>query len=185
MRGWCIGYQADLASLRVRQTAQARQAVETALADQPVRGVTVAPIGPGERIAVRVLAYDGAPDESLSKISALVEEALPALIANQSWSLTVLTRDARIERAVRSALAARPVESITATRALGVEPSRVAVTVAGDADDEQAKEIGDLVEEALAELDLDEGWQINVSLGGGPESIEGLQIDLSTPVGSP
>jgi len=172
------GYQADLASLRVGQTARAQEAVEAALADQPVEAVTVAPLTPGESTAVRVLARDDTPQATLQGISDEVKRVLPTLRLHHVWSISVLTRDSEVEEAVRHALAQRSIASVTATRALGAEPSRVAVTVAGRTDETLSRAIGERVEQALGELGPGEGWQISVSSSIGPPPSDRLRIDL-------
>lgn len=171
-------YQADLESMRVRQADRARRAMTVAVADLPVEAVTVAPTGP-QRIAVRALAYDDVPDQALLAIYARIEGLLPTLqVGGNVWALTVLTHDSRVEEAVRTALTDRPVQRVTATRALGAEPSRIAITAAGPADDEQARGLGELAQRALLDLGYTEGWQVTVSPGAGPELMDELDINL-------
>ncbi|MCD6360272.1 MAG: hypothetical protein J7M38_05345 [Armatimonadetes bacterium] len=179
------GYQADLESLRVRRTAHTRQVIERALTDQAVRSVTVAYMAPDDRMTVRVLAYDNSSTATLNAVRARTEEVLSSLRGPRTWALTVLTRDTHVERALREALARDPAASITAIRALGEEPSAVNIVLTRDADDDMARAVGERAEQALERAGFGEGWQINVSPGGGPDSPGGLDIDLDAPLDAP
>lgn len=171
-------YLADRETQRVRHATMVEEAVRAVAAHLPVVEVTAMPTAE-ERFVVRVLARPDLPNDALQRISDRIAAALPVVAGGPDrWTLTVLTRDRKVEESVRASLVGEAVREVTATRALGGDPSAVTITLSGAADEPRAQAIGRKVERILRRLGLDAGWQIRVRPGEGPEATRELHLNL-------